>query len=160
MDLLSSSVTETMIASLNGLSLRHKSLAVNIANAETPNYKRVDVVFNDQLEKIVKNERKKQVLKEEYSAQLMESQYGTMTLDTNLLRLNVLNDSELSITHKDFKPELISNNNISVKSDGNNVQIEYEMAELAKNGMKYDAIAQLLGKKYQGLSDVIKQSGG
>ncbi|MEI8389924.1 MAG: flagellar basal body rod protein FlgB [bacterium] len=160
MDLLSSSVTDSMISSLNGLSLRHKALASNIANADTPGYKRVDVAFEGQLSEIINNERAAQLKKEQYSAQLMNSPTGAITLDTNLLRFNVLNAVEQSLTHKDFKPQINADNNSPENNKGNSVQIESEMSELAKNGMTYNAVAQLLSKKYAGLADVIKQAGG
>lgn len=158
MDLTSSSVTDTMISSLNALSLRHKALTSNIANADTPDYKRVDVAFEDQLAGIVKNERDQQSKKEAYSAQLLKSPTGAITLDSNLLRFNVLNSDESTLTHENFNPQTASTDDTAVDNKGNNVNIESEMSELAKNGMTYNAVAHMLSKKYSGLADVIKQN--
>ena len=53
MDFLSTDAMEITTLALNGLSARHKALSANIANADTPGYQRIDVVFEDQLAKIM-----------------------------------------------------------------------------------------------------------
>lgn len=45
------------------------------------------------------------------------------------------------------------------KVDGNSVQIEREMVELAKNTLQYETSAQLLQMKYRSLSDAIRGTG-
>ncbi|MBL8767657.1 MAG: hypothetical protein JNL94_09850 [Planctomycetes bacterium] len=37
---------------LDGLTLRHKAIATNLANASTPGFKRFEVLFEDQLESV------------------------------------------------------------------------------------------------------------
>lgn len=48
---LMGSNAELIIKSLDGLSLRHRVTASNLANASTPGFKRQEVSFEDQLEK-------------------------------------------------------------------------------------------------------------
>ncbi len=39
----------SMAKALDGLAARHKALAANVANADTPGYRRIQVAFEDQL---------------------------------------------------------------------------------------------------------------
>ncbi len=39
----------SMAKALDGLAARHKALAANVANADTPGYQRIQVAFEDQL---------------------------------------------------------------------------------------------------------------
>jgi flagellar basal-body rod protein FlgB len=47
----------TIIRSLDGLALRHKVAASNLANASTPGFKRREVSFEDQLEQAARGGR-------------------------------------------------------------------------------------------------------
>ena len=40
-----------LTAALDGLSVRHRAIASNLANSSTPNYRRLEVSFEDQLER-------------------------------------------------------------------------------------------------------------
>lgn len=158
---IDSTTTEIMKLALNGLSARHKAITSNVANADTPNYERVEVNFEDQLTGILNKENEKTALKEYFSANPQESSTnsgnGTLGLDSNLMRFNVLNNEN---SFKNFKPELAVSEEMPANSNGNTVNIEKEMSELTKNGMTYNAIAMMLGKKYQGLGEIIKSGGG
>lgn len=46
-----------VVRSLDGLSLRHRVVASNLANASTPGFKRRDVSFEDQLERAAEGGR-------------------------------------------------------------------------------------------------------
>jgi len=46
------------------------------------------------------------------------------------------------------------------RADGNNVQIEREMVSLAKNTLQYEATAQFLAERIQGLRNAIKEGRG
>ena len=48
-DLLADSTTAALAKSLDGLAERHRAIASNIANVETPDYKRVNVSFENEL---------------------------------------------------------------------------------------------------------------
>jgi len=43
---------QVLSAALDGLVMRHKAVASNLANQSTPGYKRFDVVFEEQLEDV------------------------------------------------------------------------------------------------------------
>jgi flagellar basal-body rod protein FlgB len=50
MDLITSLTTQVMNKALDGLSRRHKAIASNLANVDTPNYRRRDVSFEGALQ--------------------------------------------------------------------------------------------------------------
>lgn len=117
------SITQSAI---NASLLRNKVLSNNIANVDTPEFKRSDVKFEDVLQNI------------------LNSDNG----DSNI-------DSQLS----DVKPEVVkSNSGTAMRVDGNNVDVENEMAELSKNTIQYYTLIQQMSGSFKKLSMVI--SGG
>ena len=161
MDFFDRPSLEIMSRALDGLSARHNALLDNIANAETPDYKRVDVKFEDQLSTMIKQSEAEENIKMENSKDqnvtglvfipnsLMPNDITTDD-STSLIKVNVTNDI-------DFKPEIITDEKTpSAKDNGNNVNIEAEMVELAKNGTKYEALATLEQKMFSGTTDIIK----
>ncbi|OGI02702.1 MAG: flagellar basal-body rod protein FlgB [Candidatus Melainabacteria bacterium GWF2_37_15] len=131
MDLLNKREMQITSLALDGLSERHKAITSNIANSNTPGYMKVDVAFEGQLNKILESEEAKEQNKE----------------------------IKNPIGYSSFKPSLIISNDPAQSANGNNVNVEMEMAELAKNGMKYNALAALQAKAFKGLSDVIMGGG-
>lgn len=156
MDFTSKPAIELTALALDGLAARHKILSANIANAETPGYKRTDVTFNDQLSKLMVDQQTKQKAKEDYSMSLMYypnslSSSGQINTPGN----NVISEN-YETDYKSFNPEIIQTNEADTKPNGNNISIEHEMAELTQNGMKYNALATLQEKMFRGLQDIIK----
>lgn len=98
---------------LDGLALRHKAIANNIANAETPGFHRSEVNFEADL-----------------SAALATR--GTAASKKKLHELQPLVQMDID------SPE---------RPDGNNVNIDKEMADLAKTGLSYKAATTLLELK-------------
>ncbi|ACL70441.1 flagellar basal body rod protein FlgB [Halothermothrix orenii] len=115
---------------LDGASKRHRALADNIANVDTPNYKRKDVDFVSTLKSIASQNAK--------------------------LKLETTDDGHISGTGsvlKPFKEYRITNT--SYRNDGNNVDIEVEMAELAKNNLYYNTLVQQISQKFKILNETI-----
>lgn len=118
---------------LTGSSLRHKVIGNNIANANTPGFKRAEVSFENELASAIKSEP----------------------------------SSGLTLTHAKHlapKPKAVSPINVteithtSLRTDGNNVDIDAEMAAMAKNNIFYNTVAQRLGNYYTNLKSAIKGS--
>ena len=107
---------------------RNDILANNIANADTPGYKRKDVQF------------------ETYLANLIA---GTDSLDETVanIDLNQLNGT----TYTDQA-------NLSYRSDGNNVDMNTESVELAKNQLKYYTLMYSMSQEFSRLKMVLKTS--
>ncbi len=107
---------------LDGTISRHKALAGNIANVETPGYTRKEVSFEDQLNT------------------LMNKSDGLTPADLD------------TITHVAKNDE-----NSPRNENGNNVNIEREVVELAKNSMQFETAAQLLTMEFRGLRSAISE---
>jgi len=118
--------------------LRNAVIADNIANADTPGFKRSRVVFEEKIKKVLQNE-------------------------TNNGKIKTTNSRHIQIGAKtsigDLEPEIETIKGLSYRNDGNNVDIDVEMAELAKNKMNYDALSECMSNEIQLLRMVITGRG-
>ncbi len=103
--------------SLRASAMRQRVRANNIANANTPGYQRLEVRFEEELQKALRGRSLK----------------GTTT---NPRHIPVGRPAASRVEPKIYQP-----NDPSDPSGVNNVDIEYEMAQLAKNQMLYLAAA-------------------
>lgn len=108
--------------------LRQETISSNISNVNTPNYKVNKVVFEDYLSRAIEGSGMKQT---------HEGHMHTGGRNT-------------------FGPILEKDTSTSVKDNGNNVNIDYEMAELAANSIQHDAIVSQLNAKYSMMRSVMK----
>lgn len=108
--------------------IRNEAISNNIANVDTPGYKRQDVNFEEQLRKAMKNSR--------YTS--IDERVANVDLD----RLN-------PITYRDHST-------LSYRLDGNNVDIDTENVELASNQIRYQGLTDSITKHFQGLQSVMK----
>lgn len=112
--------------------LRNEAISNNIANVNTPNYKRQDVSFEAELKHALK-----------------ASKYET--LDEKVSNIN--KDRDLS----KIEPRTYTDAaNYSYRLDGNNVDIDNENVELASNQIKYNALIQGINGDFTNLRTVIK----
>lgn len=109
-----------MQRALDGAWARHELLANNVANAETPGYKRLDYDFRSQLQK-----------------ELSRVASPTMTNSRHL---------SASTSQRTFFEQDLS----SITADGNSVDIDKEMGEVATNALYYEAVSRQLAS-YMGL---------
>ncbi|MEG1459177.1 MAG: flagellar basal body rod protein FlgB [Acetivibrio sp.] len=107
--------------------LRNGVITNNIANVDTPNYKRKDVQF------------------ESY---LMSAVAGGDSLDENVnnMDLNTINAS----TYTEFP-------GLSYRYDGNNVDIDTESAELAKNQIHYYTLLDSMTQEFNRIKSVLNR---
>ena len=107
---------------------RNDVLANNIANADTPNYKRKDVQFETYLANAVA---------------------GTDSLDETVagVDLNALNATTYT-----------EQSNLSYRIDGNNVDITTENVELAKNQIHYYTLMNSINENFTHLKTALKTS--
>lgn len=132
-----SSPQETVLEqALGASSLRHKVIANNIANVNTPGFKKSDVVFEDKL------------------AAAMD---GKSPLPMARTHANHLAGSRQGDA---FTPLVVTDTTTSLRTDGNNVDIDAEMANVAKNTIYYDAVAKQLGRYFTNLKSVIRGGNG
>lgn len=108
--------------------LRNDAISNNIANADTPGYKRQDVAFESELEKALSSVR-----------------YSTM--DDKVA--NISTDRLQPRTYTDYA-------SFSYRLDGNNVDIETENVVLAKNQIKYEGLLQSITQEFKNIKSVLK----
>jgi flagellar basal-body rod protein FlgB len=123
--------TRLIEKSLDASWLRNEAISNNIANVNTPGYKKSYVKFEDALANSI----------------------GQATITGNLRR-----DSHIPIGKNaalSVNPEISTEEFTSVRRDGNNVDIDVEMAELAKNTIKYNSLIAQLTKEFRKMSLVI-----
>lgn len=109
-----------LMAALEGHSARQKAIVNNIANVDTPGYRRIEVNFEKQLQREVA------ALRPERNPD------GSVT---NFRSERPLND---------FRPEARIDPSAPVRFDGSNVRIDREMVDLAKTTGKLNEMTELL----------------
>lgn len=72
----------------------------------------------------------------------------------NGVSLNQTNSSHLSFNNSNGIVQ--KQNNTYLKDNGNNVDIDFEMAELAANNIYYDSVVSQLNAKYRMMRNVIQ----
>ncbi len=119
---------------LDGLASRQSAISSNIANAETPGYERRDVAFEQQLRSAV----------DRGEARLAGAQPGHVTL-AGSSRSRLLDDPQTASI-------------LSARNDGNTVDVEREMTDLAETTIRYYAVADVLKSKMSTLRQIIERS--
>jgi len=113
---------------LNIGALRHKVLTSNIANIDTPNYKAFEVVMEDALR-----------------------ENGHSVEAIQLARTQPLHLAGRHPLSADVKIKAADPSSFNLRADGNTVDLEKSMGELAENTILYRTAAQIIKKKFQGL---------
>ncbi len=108
--------------------LRNETIANNIANVDTPGYKREDITFESELSKALKH-----------------SNYESMDSKVK----NLTNRDLEARTYKDYS-------GYSYRLDGNNVDIETENTMLAKNQLMYEGLLNSISQEFSNLQTAMK----
>lgn len=126
--------TKVLEKALDATWLRNEAISQNVANVDTPGYKRKTVKF------------------EEYLSDAMDGS-SFKGLKTDKRHISIGADSidkvEINLT-EDYS-------NTSMRIDGNNVDIDSEMASMAKNSIQYNVLAQRLAGKFKSIKSVISE---
>jgi flagellar basal-body rod protein FlgB len=125
MNVLGGSETALLRGGIAAAELRQQVIADNIANVDTPGFKRSEVLF------------------EELLASRLGGQAGP--------KLEARRTHEKHIpfgrTGSVVRPRLVTDDSTSMNNNANNVDIDREMALLAKNQLRYNAMVQQLNHK-------------
>lgn len=119
--------------------LRHEVIAHNLANVDTPGYKRSEVLFQDKL-----------------AAALAVAQNGDDQLKGTRTNGRHLPIGDIPLPG-DVIGETVVRAETSLRADGNNVDLDAEMVKLSENTMLYQALAQLVKGKLAGLRSAITE---
>lgn len=129
---------------LKASSLRHRVISNNIANVNTPFFKRSEVHFETYL---------KEYLDAKEKGNASEQDNKLAMVMTNSRHLGQLPDER----HEPFLGATVRTvDDLTMRTDGNNVDIDVEMAEMAKNTIYYQASVQRLKGYLSSLRTVIE----
>jgi flagellar basal-body rod protein FlgB len=128
--------TSFLRQALQGYSVRQQALTQNLSNADTPGYKRLEVGFEEQL-------RAKAGFSEPSPLRVTDVRHFPMPADP-----------------VGFHPVVGTDRGTTLRKDGNNIDIDQEMARLAQNEIGYSATTQFLGGRFSLLKYVISDGGG
>lgn len=115
--------------------LRFKVISNNIANIDTPNFKRSDVVFESILKKAMKRQ--------------------------NNLKLSLTHDKHIgskkgmSERVEGVVPKIILEHQTSYRNDKNNVDMESESNEFLKSSLRYQAYSSIMSRKFKSLRYIL-----
>lgn len=118
---------------LQAANLRHQVISNNIANVNTPDFKKSTVEFESLLAK-------------------------ELSPDTKKLSMVRTQEKHIPVTAGSGYPsaQIQEVDTTSMRTDNNNVDIDIEMAELAKNNVYYNAVTRQVGDYLSQLKSVIK----
>lgn len=116
---------------LHAASLRHSVISNNIANINTPGFKKSEVAFENLLAE-------------------------ALSPSSNKLKMIRTQEKHLPMAKiNPIAPEVYEVNTTTMRTDGNNVDIDAEMATMAKNTIYYDANVRQISGYFSGIKSVI-----
>ncbi len=129
MKLFSNPTTTLLEQSIHAASLRQKTIAQNIANVDTPNYKAKQTVFKHQLDQAIR---------------------------TNEFRAHRTNAKHLEFSTKSGDRAIVKNRQDTMfNHNGNNVDIDFEMSQMAQNQIYYNALIDRLNGQFNSIKTVL-----
>lgn len=125
MNLLNNDRMNLMESSLNAAVMRQNTTAHNIANADTPGYKAQKTVFQQYLSKAQEGQ---------LQAHRTDGKHITFGNDTG-----------------NKEPQVVQRNNTTYNHNGNNVDMDHEMSEMAKNQIYYNSLIERLNGQFNSI---------
>lgn len=119
-------------------SLRRKVIANNIANVDVPHFKRSEVNFESDLRRAI-----------------MDRQDPSNNLPAKLTNMRHI-PFYVPIDIKSVQTRVNLDYNTTIRNDGNNVDIEKEIVDAAKNQMRYDAYTSMMNFNFRSLKLVMR----
>lgn len=132
--MLTSNTLGILERSLDASSLRLRTIENNIANVDTPYFKSKQVVFEDMLK--------------------AELNGNSETLDA--YRTNARHIPFTPVAGSRPLPSITSSPGLVVQNNGNNVDIEYEMNQMAKNTLYYNGLTQMTNGYFVKMKSVLE----
>ncbi len=128
---------DIMQRTLDVLTLRRDVHANNIANAETPNFKRSVVNYEAELRRGIESRNH-------------HVQPEALVTDVRHMSFNVERD------YRDVQPRRVLDYLSTVKPNGNNVDINEENMAVNQNQMMYEALTRYVGHQFSQINLVLK----
>lgn len=130
---------------LKASNLRAQTIANNMSNINTKNYKRFNVVFEENLKK-----------SSDSDFELKTTNSNHYTTESFNLKTTKENHISSDINTYGDNIQIKKDTSTSVNADGNNVDLEIEKVNQAANTLKYNALITSINNKYTALKTVIK----
>ena len=127
------SKTAVLEKALDAAWMKNEVISNNIANVNTPGFKKSYVSFEEQM-----------------ASAASEFRTGSLRKDSKFLPIG-------SDARRIPAPEIIQEPFTSAREDGNNVNIDVEMAELAKNTIKYNALITQISRQFNSIRTAINE---
>ncbi|MGE5577766.1 MAG: flagellar basal body rod protein FlgB [Syntrophothermus sp.] len=132
-----SGVTDKLLRKgLDATALRHEVISNNLANVDTPRFKRSEVRFEDALR-------------------------AAMAPEPERLPMKITDPGHLEPKKRpsfaEVQPEVVQIKETTGRLDGNNVDIDAEMARLAENTILYNTMTQLVSRRLGMLRSAINE---
>lgn len=168
MDLFNIRAVEVAKLAMDGLSQRQTAIASNTANAMTPDYQRKQVAFEDQLRDIIAKDDVRKELRMQNSMAYANDKYQTGYKPSNPMTENIAQRipqeqfmyiQQTQSDTQNYSPEVIKDTRWIDYGNGNNVNVEEEMMDMAKTGTQYGVLATLEGRFMSNMLDVVKGGG-
>jgi flagellar basal-body rod protein FlgB len=121
--------TAVLTQAMAGYSARNTAIANNIANADTPGYKRVDVSFESALADAVDADRER-----------LKMDVGSA--------ISAIDGSDVTRQVDEVAPNVMSTDTTTMRVDGSNVDPDDEMARLSANQLASSTVVSLLDKRF------------
>ncbi len=116
---------------------RREVIANNIANAETPNFKRTDVNFEASL------------------ARALESENAPKQLEAKMSSSNHIPFNR-TVDYTSVEPRFVLDYLTQTKNNGNNVDIEQETMASTKNQMMYELMTSSMSSQFSRIKMVLR----
>lgn len=127
---MSNGAINILSRTMDASTLRHKVHSNNIANINTPNYKRQIVSFEEELK-------------------------NATSSNIDAIPLKLTNTGHIGVS-LNIEPLILEDKTTSLRTDNNNVDLDMELALLAENTIKFDVLTQSLSKQFGFLRSAIR----
>ncbi len=133
--ILGDRIDQALRATLDGLAARQRVAANNIANADTPGFKASAVLFEERLQNA------------------LTKQAGTLRMAAT--RPGHIDPRGVDPTGAELP--VVTQSDSSMRADGNSVDVDREMVQLAETAITYNAVAQLTASRLALLRSIITE---
>lgn len=116
--------------------LRRQVIANNLANSETPNFKRSDVNFEAQLGRALASEK-------------LPKSIGVVTHENHI-------SFDRTVDYRTVGPRIVLDYLTTSKNNGNNVDVEKELMNATENQMMYELMTSTVSHQFRQVNIVLK----
>ncbi len=127
--ILFGSTIQALKSALDGLSAQQEVIGQNLTNVDTPGYRAQKVDFKAALRRVL-------------------NQNGKVVMQTT-------HQAHLSSTRPVDHFQISLREGGALRADGNNVDIDVELTQMTETVIQYQALAQLINRKFAGIKQII-----